>query len=41
MAWALHKSLSHLSSACKTLQVNCVEGIVANEALLDAALPSR
>ena len=38
MAWALHKSLSHLSSACKTLQVNCVEGIVANEALLDSRI---
>lgn len=38
MAWALHKSLSHLSSACKTLQLNCVEGIVANEALLDSRI---
>ena len=38
MAWALHKSLSHLSSACKTLQVNCVEGIVANQDLLDARI---
>lgn len=38
MAWALHKSLTHLSNACKTLQVNCVEGIVANEALLDARI---
>ena len=35
MAWALHKSLSHLSSACQTLQINCVEGIVANQGLLD------
>ncbi|CAM4324040.1 aspartate ammonia-lyase [Comamonas aquatilis] len=35
MAWALHKSLTHLCSACKTLQVNCVEGIVANQGLLD------
>ncbi len=38
MAWALHKSLTHLTNACKTLQVNCVEGIVANEALLDARI---
>ena len=38
MAWALHKSLSHLSNACKTLQVNCVEGIVANQDLLDSRI---
>ena len=38
MAWALHKSLTHLTNACKTLQVNCVEGIAANEALLDARI---
>ena len=38
MGWALHKSLSHLCNACKTLQVNCVEGIVANEVLLDARI---
>ena len=38
MAWALHKSLSQLSRACKTLQVNCVEGIEANTALLDARI---
>ena len=35
MGWALHKSLAHLASACHTLQVNCVEGIKANHALLD------
>ena len=35
IAWALHKSLHHLGRACHTLQVNCVEGIVANEDLLD------
>ncbi|NMM81156.1 aspartate ammonia-lyase [Acidovorax sp. SRB_14] len=35
MGWALHKSLTHLASACRTLQVNCVEGIEANHALLD------
>ena len=34
MGWALHKSLTHLARACHTLQVNCVEGITANEALL-------
>jgi len=27
MGYALHKSLSHLTQACKTLQVNCVDGI--------------
>ena len=35
MGWALHKSLTHLAHACRTLQVNCVEGIEANHALLD------
>ncbi len=35
MGWALHKSLTHLARACHTLQVNCVEGIEANHALLD------
>ncbi len=40
MAWALHQSLSHLSNACKTLQVNCVEGIEANTSLLDARIAS-
>lgn len=34
MAWALHKSLTHLARACQTLQVNCVEGIEANHPLL-------
>jgi len=34
IAWALHKSLHHLAQACHTLQVNCVEGIVANQDLL-------
>lgn len=38
MGWALHKSLTHLARACQTLQVNCVEGIVANEALLTARI---
>ena len=34
MGWALFKSVKHLTNACKTLQVNCVEGIEANHALL-------
>jgi aspartate ammonia-lyase len=34
MGYAIHKSLRHLTNACKTLQVNCVEGIEANHALL-------
>lgn len=38
MAWALHKSLSHLCNACTTLQHNCVEGIAANTDLLDARI---
>ena len=35
MAYSLHKSVSHLTQACKTLQVNCVEGIQANLPLLN------
>jgi aspartate ammonia-lyase len=34
MGWALFKSVKHLTQACKTLQVNCVEGIQANHELL-------
>jgi aspartate ammonia-lyase len=34
MGWALFKSVKHLTNACKTLQVNCVEGIEANHAVL-------
>lgn len=34
IGWTLAKSLKHLTQACKTLQVNCVEGIQASEALL-------
>jgi aspartate ammonia-lyase len=34
MAYSLHKSVRHLTQACKTLQVNCVQGIQANHALL-------
>ena len=40
MAWALHKSLQHLAHACHTLQVNCVEGIVANRRVLDERIAS-
>ena len=35
MGWSLHKSLTHLARACHTLQVHCVEGIEANQGLLD------
>jgi aspartate ammonia-lyase len=34
MGWSLFKSISHLANACNTLQVNCVEGIQANRAVL-------
>src|SRR4051794_28354996 len=34
MGYAIHKSVRHLTNACKTLQVNCVEGIQANHELL-------
>jgi aspartate ammonia-lyase len=34
MAYSIHKSVRHLTNACKTLQVNCVQGIQANHALL-------
>ena len=34
MGYAIHKSVRHLTNACKTLQVNCVQGIEANHALL-------
>ena len=34
MGWALFKSVTHLTQACRTLQVNCVEGIAANHELL-------
>ncbi|MBX3603884.1 MAG: aspartate ammonia-lyase [Piscinibacter sp.] len=34
MGWSLHKSISHLTHACRTLQLNCVEGIQANHELL-------
>jgi len=34
MGYAIHKSVRHLTQACKTLQLNCVEGIQANHAVL-------
>jgi aspartate ammonia-lyase len=35
MAWSLFKSVRHLSNACETLRVHCVQGIEANRDLLD------
>jgi aspartate ammonia-lyase len=34
MGWSLYKSIAHLTRACRTLQLNCVEGIQANHELL-------
>ena len=34
MGWSLFKSIEHLSNACLTLKVNCVDGIEANHELL-------
>ncbi|HYP82144.1 aspartate ammonia-lyase [Variovorax sp.] len=34
MGWSLFKSIQHLARACRTLQVNCVEGIEANREFL-------
>ncbi|MBL0728043.1 aspartate ammonia-lyase [Piscinibacter sp. HJYY11] len=34
MGWALAKSVKHLTQACRTLQVNCVQGIQPNTELL-------
>jgi aspartate ammonia-lyase len=34
MGWSLFKSISHLTMACHTLQVNCIEGIQANHQVL-------
>jgi aspartate ammonia-lyase len=36
MGYSIHKSVKHLTQACRTLQVNCVEGIQANLPLLAA-----
>jgi aspartate ammonia-lyase len=35
MAWSLFKSVRHLTQACRTLTVHCVQGIEANRPLLD------
>jgi aspartate ammonia-lyase len=34
IAWSLFKSVNHLTRACRTLQVHCVQGIQANTELL-------
>lgn len=34
MGWSLFKSITHLTQACHTLQINCIEGIQANKTLL-------
>jgi aspartate ammonia-lyase len=34
MGWSLFKSVRHLTQACRTLQVHCVEGIQANHEVL-------
>jgi aspartate ammonia-lyase len=34
MGYSIHKSVRHLTNACKTLRGNCVEGIQANHELL-------
>jgi aspartate ammonia-lyase len=34
MGFSLHKSIKHLTQACKTLQANCIKGINANHDLL-------
>jgi len=34
MGYAIHKSVTHLTNACRTLQVNCIEGIQPNHAVL-------
>ena len=34
MGWSLFKSVKHLTRACVTLRVNCIDGIEANHALL-------
>jgi aspartate ammonia-lyase len=35
IAWSLHKSISHLRQACITLRTHCIDGIRANEKLLE------
>jgi len=34
IGWSLHKSVRHLSQACRVLRMHCVEGIRANRELL-------
>jgi aspartate ammonia-lyase len=34
MGWSLYKSVHHLTQACRTLQVHCIEGIEPNHAVL-------
>ena len=34
LGWSLFKSVRHLTRACETLRINCVEGIQANHELL-------
>lgn len=36
MGWALYKSIKHLTQACKTMRVNCVDGIQPNHEGLKA-----
>ena len=36
IAFSLYKSISHLAAGCRTLADNCVAGICANRALLEA-----
>jgi len=35
MGWSLHKSINHLTNACTTLRLNCIEGIEPNYPLLE------
>ena len=34
MGWSLYKSIAHLTRACRTLRLHCVDGIRANHAVL-------
>lgn len=34
MGWSLYKSIKHLTQACKTLNLNCVQGIQPNHVVL-------
>ena len=35
IAHSLFKSIEHLTAGCKTLQINCIEGIIANLDVLE------